>query len=171
MKALIRLALLAAAAALSTGLPSTLADGIPMTDDFHFKGGTNYTLTLTKAQIDYLESARIDGKLPFPTRLKLTKKQSKTLRKLTNKRVLELNVFEGKYDCCSCCAQNIASRFVPDKLEVSGDLLADLPNLNRNIYDWDTGEKGATGTAPKPQEPEPKQASPQPEGKQAGTGA
>lgn len=114
-----------------------------MTDDFRFKFGERFTLELAKSQVDALEDARVDGELPFPTRLKLTSAQSGQLAKLTNKRVLELKVFEGKYRCCACCAQNIASRFAPDKLEVSGDFLADLANLNRKIYDWDTGEPRA----------------------------
>jgi len=118
---------------LCTSFSSAFADGIGMTDDFHFKGGTNYTLTLTKSQVASLEAVRVDGELPFPTKLKLTKKQVKRLKRSTGKKVFELNVFEGSYRCCSCCAQNIASRFTPKKLEVSGDCLVDVANLR--VYD------------------------------------
>jgi hypothetical protein len=106
-----------------------MADGVRITDDFHFEHGDRHVIKLTKAQIKALEAARVDGKLPFTTKLKLTDAQQKTLEKSTKKRILEVEVFEGKYTCCGCCAQNIASRFKPDKLELSSSYMVDLVNL------------------------------------------
>ncbi|MEP4079004.1 hypothetical protein [Haloferula sp.] len=121
--------LLLFAALLYTGISGVLADGIAMTDDFHFKGKGNITIDLTESQIDQLEAARVKGELPFPTKLKLTQKQTEQIESATKKRVLEVNAFEGAYRCCSCCAQNIASRFLPGKLELSAAYLVDITNL------------------------------------------
>lgn len=107
------------------------ADGIGMTKDnrFSFKRETCYTLALTKAQVAELDRTMKEAKQWDVHEIALTKKQTRFLKKKTGKTVTRLNVFENGWHDCSCGAQNIASRFAPDQVEVSNVYLRDQDPL------------------------------------------
>ena len=106
-----------------------LADGIPMTRDFHFTSGKRCTIQLIHGQIEQLESQRKNSDRLFAAKVDLTEDQSLVIQKMAGVTVTQLYAFENQYGDCSCCARNVASRFSKDKLEVSSHYLTDTTKL------------------------------------------
>ena len=110
------------------------ADGGPvLTKDFHFISGKRATLMLSANQIAELESQRKGKAVLGSAKLTLTEKQTQDVYAKTNRTVTELKVFEGVWTGCGCCAKSSASRYKPDRVEVSSDYLMDTAELKR----WD----------------------------------
>ena len=101
------------------------ADGIEMTRDYHFTSGTRISLSLSPAQIAQLEEQRKGVQRLYTARVSLTPDQTTLVHSKTGRTITELNVFELGWSDCSCCAWSIASRYAPDKIEVSSDHLTD----------------------------------------------
>lgn len=122
------------------------ADGIRMTEDFHFvsKREGCYTMKLTVAQIAGLEGKR-EGDKKLYAKMKLTNEQVALVKAKSGKKVTEVLVFEKGWNDCGCCAQNIASRFAPDQIEVSNSYLVDEDEMRR----WEEKRQAAIEAAEK----------------------
>lgn len=106
------------------------ADGIRMTADHHFLSGTRCSIVLSAAQIAQLESQRTEDYPLHAAKVDLTADQTHTIQKRTGRTITELDVFEDGWNDCSCGAYNIASRYKPDRLEVTSDHLTDTAVLH-----------------------------------------
>lgn len=104
---------------------NAVADGIEMTRDYHFTSGTRLTIRLSDAQISQLEAQRKGEARLYLAVVTLTPDQTQWIHSRTGRTVTELNVFEQAWSDCGCCAWSIASRFAPDRLEVTSEHLTD----------------------------------------------
>lgn len=99
------------------------ADGVELTPEHRFTEGVRTTLSLTSAQMATLNASRASpGRLQH-MKLLLTTEQTRRLQAVYGFTVTELMVFEGPYGDCSCCAWNIATRYTPERIEVSSHYL------------------------------------------------
>ena len=115
------------------GFSKAYADGIPMNKDNRFTTGDRYVLNLTADQIKNLESQRNGENRLYGVKLDLTECQVAFLKEKTNMKVTELSVFEGLWSDCGCCAWSIASRFKPDRVEVSTDHLMETADTKKML--------------------------------------
>lgn len=119
-----------------------LGDGIRMTKDHRFasKRETCHTLMLTVEQIAELEGKR-KGEKPIYAKMKLTKEQAAFVKEKTGKEIVTVLVFEQGWQDCSCCAENIASRYKPDRVEITSRFLVNEAELRRREAKWNAMEK------------------------------
>ena len=108
---------------------AAFADGIQLTRDGHFTTGHRLSLRLTSSQRHQLEQQRKERGSLHDAKLSLLSYQTDYIYQLTSKTVTELNVFEGGYGDCSCCAHNVASRFSPSRVEITTSYLMDTQAL------------------------------------------